>query len=225
MSARYNAGRPVVKPGETAGAGDGAVAQSSSPGINRREFLAWAMAGSTAVFAGVGSLTLVLPDPKTDPLMQSLVPGQDVGGVTRYPIVGGFVYPRIKEGTFGGQFILSSKATSYTTDMPPELNATGKFYVIKADELTPVEDGGTAGDQANGLMALYQVCTHLGCLVPFDGGQNRFICPCHGSTFERNGVYVLGPAPRSLDQFEVTVGDDGTVVVDTGKKRTGKFHA
>ncbi len=198
--------------------------EQQASGVNRREFLAWAMAGSTALVGVATGITLVLPDPKTDPLMQSIF-GMDASGQPNQPVVGGFAYPRIKEGTFGGQFILDRKAASYNEDEVPELNATGKFYVVKVPTLTAVEDGGTAGDEANSLMALFQVCTHLGCLVPFDGGQNRFICPCHGSTFERNGDYVLGPAPRSMDQFEVLVGSDGVVTVDTGKKRTGKFHA
>jgi cytochrome b6-f complex iron-sulfur subunit len=192
--------------------------------MNRREFLAWATAGAAAVFGVAGAAAMVLPDPKTDPLLQDIL-GKDAAGQQVRPFVGGFTYPRIKEGTFGGQFIVDRKADSYTLDEKPELNAAGKFYVVKAPALTPVEDGGVAGDEQTNIMAVYQVCTHLGCLVPFDSGQNRFICPCHGSTFERNSDYVLGPAPRSLDQFEVSVTPDGVITVDTGKKRTGKFHA
>lgn len=222
MAEQQNAGRRVVTQGGASGSG--AATTAASPGMNRREFLAWAMAGSTAVFAVAGGVTLVLPDPKTDPLIQSIV-GTDDSGQVKRPFVGGFAYPRIKEGTFGGQFIVERKASSYTLDEKPELNATGKFYVIKVDALVPVEDGGTAGNESTSILAAYQVCTHLGCLVPFDGGQNRFICPCHGSTFERTSEYVLGPAPRSLDQFEVTVTSESVIIVDTGKKRTGKFHA
>lgn len=222
MSEQLNAGRRVLK-GES-GSGSGTVAKTQSPGMNRREFLAWATAGSMALLGVAGGVTLVLPDPKTDPLMQSIL-GKDAEGQPNQPVVGGFTYPRIKEGTFGGQFAVDRKASSFTLEEPPELNATGKFYIIKVAELTPVEDGGVAGDEASGILAAFQVCTHLGCLVPFDGGQNRFICPCHGSTFERDSSYVLGPAPRSLDQFEVLVTAEGSITVDTGKKRTGKFHA
>ncbi len=223
MSEQQNAGRPVVK-GNTAGAKGGSAAKAASPGMNRREFLAWSTAGAMALCGVAGGVTLALPDPKTDPLMQSIV-GTDAEGQPNQPVVGGFSYPRIKEGTFGGQFVVERKATSYTLDERPELDAVGKFYIVKVEELVPVEDGGVAGDETNSVLAIYQVCTHLGCLVPFDGGQNRFICPCHGSTFERDSVYVLGPAPRSLDQFEVLVTSDNTIIVDTGKKRTGKIHA
>jgi cytochrome b6-f complex iron-sulfur subunit len=35
----------------------------------------------------------------------------------------------------------------------------------------------------NGLQdyALNAVCTHLGCVVPWNRAANKFMCPCHGS--------------------------------------------
>lgn len=29
--------------------------------------------------------------------------------------------------------------------------------------------------------AINAVCTHLGCVVPWNRAANKFICPCHGS--------------------------------------------
>jgi Rieske Fe-S protein len=74
------------------------------------------------------------------------------------------------------------------------------------------------------FLALYQVCPHLGCLVPYIASEKRFICPCHGSTYERNSQYVRGPAPRSMDQFRVMVAND-TAVVNTGQRVFGQVHA
>ncbi|CAM9494810.1 unnamed protein product, partial [Choristocarpus tenellus] len=31
------------------------------------------------------------------------------------------------------------------------------------------------------------VCTHLGCVVPWNKAENKFICPCHGSQYNRDG--------------------------------------
>ena len=31
------------------------------------------------------------------------------------------------------------------------------------------------------------VCTHLGCVVPWNKSLNRFACPCHGSQYDKNG--------------------------------------
>jgi nitrite reductase/ring-hydroxylating ferredoxin subunit len=39
------------------------------------------------------------------------------------------------------------------------------------------------------------VCTHLGCVVPWNSAENKFICPCHGSQYNNQGKVVRGPAP------------------------------
>ncbi len=182
--------------------------------LTRREALVYALAGSGALALATGTAVLTQPDPSVDPLLSSITPD-----VVKENIPGGFAYPRFREGEFGGIFTLTRKADEYTTDEPPELNPTGKFYVVKTDQPVPVQ-----GDEMltqEGIMAIYQVCTHLGCLIPFQRAENRFICPCHGSTFERNSQYVRGPATRNLDQFVIEVGQDGTIIVNTGQRRAG----
>ena len=39
--------------------------------------------------------------------------------------------------------------------------------------------------------AINAVCTHLGCVVPWNAAQNKFICPCHGSQYDKNGKVFL----------------------------------
>ena len=181
--------------------------------LTRREALAYALVGSTALTLATGGATLVQPDPSTDPFLSSFTPE-----VIQENVPGGFAYPRFKEGEFGGTFTLARKVADYTPADPPDLNPTGKFYIVKVDQ--PVETAaGVVAQQ--GIQAIYQVCTHLGCLIPFQAAENRFICPCHGSTFERNSDYVRGPAARNLDQFVIEVAQDGTITVDTGQRRTG----
>jgi len=46
--------------------------------------------------------------------------------------------------------------------------------------------------------ALNAVCTHLGCVVPWNRAANKFMCPCHGSQYNYQGKVVRGPAPLSL---------------------------
>jgi cytochrome b6-f complex iron-sulfur subunit len=99
----------------------------------------------------------------------------------------------------------------------------------------------------NGVMALYKVCTHLGCLYNWRGLEGKFVCPCHGSQFTAAGDYIQGPAPRSLDRFAVQAIDpgsgavlvestDGTpmpvpdnpdavIKVDTGERIQGQAHS
>lgn len=55
---------------------------------------------------------------------------------------------------------------------------------------------------------LNAVCTHLGCVVPWNTSANKFICPCHGSQYNDEGKVVRGPAPLSLALAHVVVEDD-----------------
>jgi cytochrome b6-f complex iron-sulfur subunit len=56
------------------------------------------------------------------------------------------------------------------------------------------------------------VCTHLGCVVPWNGSENKFICPCHGSQYNDEGKVVRGPAPLSLALAVTDVSEADKVV-------------
>ena len=143
-----------------------------------------------------------------------------------------FAIPRFKEGEFGGVVTVGSVGEMPGPDAPPENNAKVKFLLSNTDE---------------GTVALYTVCTHLGCLYGWRNQEDKFVCPCHGSQFTKDGDYILGPAPRSLDRFAMQTIDpesgevltqsmDGEplelpddpnaiVQVDTGIRIKGEPHA
>lgn len=134
-----------------------------------------------------------------------------------------FFWPR-KTGTFGSK--ISVGAASQFQPGEVKYFVEGKFYLVR---LAP--DDVLAGPAAGGFLALYQKCPHLGCTVPwrpdFDfpyQGQTvhgLFRCPCHGSTYLKNGQIIFGPAPRPMDYMAITA-SGGNLTVDTGaiKKRT-----
>lgn len=105
----------------------------------------------------------------------------------------------ISTGGFGGE-IFAGKVEEFTIGTVNRI-AAGRFYLSRTED---------------GLLALYQKCTHLGCAVPWVEEEGQFHCPCHGSVFNQNGEIVSGPAPRPLDIFPVTV-RSGEIWVDTGK--------
>ena len=67
----------------------------------------------------------------------------------------------------------------------------GKFYLVR------LADGG--------FLALSRQCTHLGCTVPWDADQQKFICPCHASAFDLRGAVLKSPANRALDQYPLEI--------------------
>ncbi|MEI6442270.1 MAG: cytochrome b6-f complex iron-sulfur subunit [Nostocales cyanobacterium ELA583] len=56
------------------------------------------------------------------------------------------------------------------------------------------------------------ICTHLGCVVPWNVAENKFKCPCHGSQYDATGKVVRGPAPRSLALAHAKVEEDKIVL-------------
>jgi glycine/D-amino acid oxidase-like deaminating enzyme/nitrite reductase/ring-hydroxylating ferredoxin subunit len=53
-------------------------------------------------------------------------------------------------------------------------------------------------DDVGTLHAVSAVCTHLGCLVQWNGGEKSWDCPCHGSRFAIDGAILNGPARAPL---------------------------
>jgi Rieske Fe-S protein len=51
--------------------------------------------------------------------------------------------------------------------------------------------------------AIEGVCTHEGCTITEADGAT-YVCPCHGSRYNRSGQVVNGPAKSSLRQYAST---------------------
>ena len=62
--------------------------------------------------------------------------------------------------------------------------------------------------EAIGDYGINAVCTHLGCVVPWNVAENKFKCPCHGSQYDNTGKVVHGPAPLSLALVHTAIADD-----------------
>ena len=95
----------------------------------------------------------------------------------------------------------------------------GRFFLVNLAAGTTPNGEQTPG----GLLALWRKCPHLGCTVPwradftFLGRTGWFRCPCHGSTYTKEGgILVAGPAPRPMDLFTLEVQKDKSIVVTTG---------
>jgi glycine/D-amino acid oxidase-like deaminating enzyme len=73
---------------------------------------------------------------------------------------------------------------------------------VPAGEARVLRDGvGKAGAyrEADGTLHVVSLrCTHLGCLLRFNGAERSWDCPCHGSRFTVDGAVLEGPAVRPL---------------------------
>jgi len=142
-----------------------------------------------------------------------------------------FSLPRFKPGEFGGVISVGKVSDLPKVTDPPTNMPKVKLWLSNTDK---------------GVYALYKVCTHLGCLYNWNTQEGKFICPCHGSQFQKNGTYIQGPASRSTDRFVVQIvssdgqvlaqtppdggpapvpnNPDALVMVDTGHKINGAIH-
>jgi Rieske Fe-S protein len=64
---------------------------------------------------------------------------------------------------------------------------------------------------ANSYSAIDAVCSHESCTVTGADGAT-YVCPCHGSRYDRNGQVLQGPARAALRQFPTSF-SDGMVTI------------
>ncbi len=135
-----------------------------------------------------------------------------------------FFWPRGIE-KFGGPFAIGN-VTDFKPGGDPQLFIAAQAWIVNLDP-GEIRNGGSGGGE--GYLALWRKCPHLGCTVPwrptfeFQESEGWFRCPCHGSTYSKAGVRVFGPAPRSMDVFELTVDDAGNLTVHTDRVLSGSL--
>jgi cytochrome b6-f complex iron-sulfur subunit len=146
----------------------------------------------------------------------------------------GFLWPNL-EGGFGG------KVQVGTFDMLKNQNAGLPFaegypvyfqearaFIMLVDATRPEFVSGedlTGDGTALNVRALYQRCPHLGC-KPNPCIKTYWLeCACHGSRYDRLGTKAdgVGPAPRGMDRFSLTVDANGVLTLDTGKINLGNM--
>lgn len=117
-------------------------------------------------------------------------------------IVVSFVRPRRERAAGGARSLVVAGAVDDFAPGSVTAVPAGRFYLVR------LEDGG--------FLALHRRCPHLGCSVPWEEKAKRFVCPCHGSSFDVRGDLQSPPAPRALDLFPVRI-ENGLVKVDVSR--------
>jgi len=108
-----------------------------------------------------------------------------------------FFVPKSAGGGSGGQIAKDALGADITVagwikDHPPPQRSLAQG--LKGDPTYLV----VTNDNTLEKYGINAVCTHLGCVVPWNAVDKQFQCPCHGSRYDGTGKVVRGPAPLSL---------------------------
>lgn len=118
--------------------------------------------------------------------------------------------------------ILSSKKEKPNTNLKENFITVGEVGNFSPDSVTAVPEGQfyLARLKDGSFLALSHTCTHLGCSLPWDADSHKFICPCHGSTFDIGGEVLTPPAIRGLNSYALRI-ENGIIRVNiaTSQKR------
>lgn len=88
---------------------------------------------------------------------------------------------------------------------PPSSFAMGTVKYVSAA-------GCLIGRDANGLYAMYALCTHT--IGNLNIGATQITCTVHGATFTLTGDVTKGPATQPLPHFDMCLNAKGNVAVD-----------
>lgn len=58
-------------------------------------------------------------------------------------------------------------------------------------------------DDDDAVHSVSAICTHLGCVVTWNGAEKTWDCPCHGSRFDKLGSVINGPANKDLPPVSI----------------------
>ncbi|MGB7416964.1 MAG: cytochrome b6-f complex iron-sulfur subunit [Thermosynechococcaceae cyanobacterium] len=126
-------------------------------------------------------------------------------GAALYPVGKFFVPPT--EGNADGSILAKDKLgnpipASQILAEPPGTRALIAGLAGEPTYLTVLE-GNKIDDRG-----IVDNCTHLGCTFPWNGNDQQFQCPCHGSRFAADGAVERGPADRPLKLAHIQVKGD-----------------
>lgn len=150
-----------------------------------------------------------VPSPEKRVIMNLLLVGAAALPVTALavPYIGFFVPPKAAGGgdSLAAKDALGDdvKASAWLQKHQPGDRSLTQGLKSDATYLIITDDGQI---EKYGLNA---VCTHLGCVVPWNNTENKFKCPCHGSQYNKEGKVIRGPAPLSLALAHTDIKDDG----------------
>ncbi|MTJ07452.1 ubiquinol-cytochrome c reductase iron-sulfur subunit [Anabaena sp. UHCC 0204] len=93
-----------------------------------------------------------------------------------------------------------------------ELDKTGQLLAENSPVGAVLVVGTSQATQK--LIAVNPNCTHQGCTIEWKAKQSKFVCPCHGAEFARDGKVKKSPAEKPLKTYQAKI-EAGSVFVKT----------
>jgi cytochrome b6-f complex iron-sulfur subunit len=102
---------------------------------------------------------------------------------------------------------LNACAPDYIDPAPTNIDFT--LDLSQTENVALTNNGGSmtkngvivARINAGEFIAISQICTHATSNVAFQSASSSFLCPSHGSRFDKDGAVVNGPASKPLHKY------------------------
>ncbi|MEI6446154.1 MAG: ubiquinol-cytochrome c reductase iron-sulfur subunit [Nostocales cyanobacterium ELA583] len=94
-----------------------------------------------------------------------------------------------------------------------QLDKTGQLLV----ENSPIGAVLVVGTSkaAKNLIAVNPSCTHQGCTIAWKAKDSKFVCPCHGAEFAKDGKVKQSPAKKPLKTYQAKIEGSSVLVKAT----------
>lgn len=200
---------------------DAAAECESGDDEGRRNFVWQLVAATAGGIVALGPLCVGLYTFLTNPFKRPRPPhnfdsGGAAGAASEYRIAPLSALPA--DGVPRRFAVIADKTDgwNFTPDQP-----IGAVYLARQ----PAGDGETES-----ISALHATCPHAGCTVSYSVDMDAFLCPCHNSSFGKDGSKKdlagrTNPSPRSLDQLSVNqakLDEDGEIWIEFANYYTGR---
>lgn len=140
-----------------------------------------------------GTLAAVMA---VDALMKRKNPWADLFDIHRKKLLGG-TWAYLTENKDYPYFLLRNLFAKVEGESVIDVKP-GEGKILKLDGQRVAASRDTKGK----LSLCSAVCTHMSCIVEWNGAEKTWDCPCHGSRFQPNGDVISGPAEEPLKPVE-----------------------
>jgi len=153
---------------------------------NKKQFVASGYSGNGMTF---GTLAAMMAH---DWVLEKKNPWSDLFSLNRKKVLGGTWDYLMENKDYPFELIKGYLKSSPSEGLDSIKMGEGKVLILNGNRRAVSRD---SEDVIHNCSA---ICTHMGCVVRWNAGEQTWDCPCHGSRFSVEGHVVAGPAETPL---------------------------